>query len=209
MSGTEATSTSSISARAGRTFGYRLALRATGPLVLQGDRGYSVKSLAGQASYYYSQPFYQVRGNVSLDGQSIEVTGKAWLDREWSSQPLASDQTGWDWFSLHLDSGEKVMAFRLRDGGGGFTSANWIAADGTTSPIGSGDILLEPLRTADIDGKRIPVEWRVRIPSRGLDIGTKALNDRSWMATSTPYWEGPIEFDGTVSGRGYLEMTGY
>ena len=28
------------------------------------------------------------------------------MDREWSSQPLAPDQTGWDWFSLHLTSGE-------------------------------------------------------------------------------------------------------
>lgn len=193
----------------GQDFGYRLALEATGPLVLQGDRGYSVKSSSGQASYYYSQPFYQVKGSVVLDGKSTEVSGKAWLDREWSSQPLASDQTGWDWFSLHLDSGEKVMAFRLRDGGGGFTSANWIAADGTTSPIDAGDILVEPLRLADIEGKRIPVEWRIRIASRGLDIGTNALNDHSWMATSTPYWEGPIKFDGTVSGRGYLEMTGY
>ncbi|RWX20817.1 lipocalin family protein, partial [Rhizobium leguminosarum] len=30
-----------------------------------------------------------------------------------------------------------------------------------------------------------------------------------WMATSTPYWEGPINFTGSTSGVGYLEMTGY
>ena len=193
----------------GKDFAYRLTLQAKGPLVLQGDQGYSVKSLAGQASHYYSQPFYAVRGTVTIDGQSVEVTGKAWLDREWSSQPLASDQTGWDWFSLHLDSGEKVMAFRLRDSGGGYTSANWIAADGHASPLAAGEVLFEPLRTADVGGKAIPVEWRVRIPSRGLDIRTRALNSQAWMATTTPYWEGPIEFDGSTSGHGYLEMTGY
>lgn len=193
----------------GKDFSYDLALTALAPLTLQGDHGYSVKSLAGQASYYYSQPFYAVTGRVEIDGQSVEVKGKAWLDREWSSQPLAADQTGWDWFSLHLDSGEKVMAFRLRDSGDGYTSANWISADGTPSPLASGDVSFEPLRSADVNGKSIPVEWRVRIPSRGLDIKTKALNDQAWMATSTPYWEGPIEFDGSTSGRGYLEMTGY
>jgi predicted secreted hydrolase len=29
------------------------------------------------------------------------------------------------------------------------------------------------------------------------------------MATLFPYWEGPISFTGTMSGKGYLEMTGY
>ncbi|WP_438755012.1 lipocalin-like domain-containing protein [Pararhizobium sp. O133] len=190
-------------------FAYDLTLDAEGPLVLQGDQGFSVKSAAGQASHYYSQPFYEVRGRIELDGKPHEVTGKAWLDREWSSQPLATDQTGWDWFSLHLASGEKVMAFRLRDKGQGYISANWIGADGEASLLNSQDVSLEPLRTAEVDGRSIPVEWRVRIASRGLDIRVKALNDQAWMATSTPYWEGPIEIDGSTSGQGYLEMTGY
>lgn len=193
----------------GNDFAYQLKLEADGPLVLQGDEGYSVKSLAGQASYYYSQPFYQVRGTVTLNGKPLEVSGKAWLDREWSSQPLGADQTGWDWFSLHLASGEKVMAFRLRDSGSGYTSANWISVDGKTSVIASKDISFEPLRMANVNGRMIPVEWRVRVPSRGLDIRTKPLNDQAWMSTSTPYWEGPIAFEGSVSGEGYLEMTGY
>ncbi|MFS2041957.1 lipocalin-like domain-containing protein [Agrobacterium tumefaciens] len=193
----------------GESFRYRLKLQAHGSLVRQGDNGYSVKSAEGQASYYYSQPFYSVSGNVFLDGEAHEVTGEAWLDREWSSQPLASSQTGWDWFSLHLESGEKLMAFRLRDDKSGYTSANWISADGRASPVDPDDVSLSPLRTADINGKSIPVEWSVKIPSRGLDIKTKPLNEKAWMATSTPYWEGPIEFDGSTSGQGYLEMTGY
>ena len=83
-------------------FAYELALAADRPLVLQGDAGYSVKSERGQASYYYSQPFFARRGTLTLDGRAIPVTGQAWIDREWSSQPLAADQKGWDWFSLHL-----------------------------------------------------------------------------------------------------------
>jgi predicted secreted hydrolase len=193
----------------GQDFSYQLALTADEPLVLQGDRGYSVKSSSGQASFYYSQPFYQVQGTITLDGVPISVKGKAWLDREWSSQPLASGQTGWDWFSLHLASGEKVMAFRLRDAAGGFTSANWISADGQTQPLSPGEVSFEPLRTATVSGREIPVAWRVRIPSKGLDITTRPLNDQAWMPLSTPYWEGPIFFDGNVAGEGYLEMTGY
>ena len=193
----------------GEDFSYQLKLDAKGPLALQGDRGFSIKSLAGQASYYYSQPFYQVEGSVVLNGKPLKVSGRAWLDREWSSQPLASDQTGWDWFSLHLANGDKVMAFRLRDSRGGYTSANWISADGHTTPLAAQDVVLEPLRMAKVNGRDIPVEWRVRIPGKGLDITTRPLNEQSWMAVSTPYWEGPISFTGSTSGVGYLEMTGY
>lgn len=193
----------------GKDFSYTLELSANGPLVLQGDQGYSVKSSEGQASYYYSQPFYEVSGSVDIDGKSVRVRGKAWLDREWSSQPLAKNQTGWEWFSLHLDSGEKVMAFRLRDARGGYTSANWISPDGKPTPLPVGSLDIMPVRTARVGDKDIPVAWHVRIPARGFDVTTRPLNDQAWMATTTPYWEGPVTFEGSAKGQGYLEMTGY
>jgi predicted secreted hydrolase len=193
----------------GKDFHYALELSATGPLVLQGDRGYSVKSPEGQASYYYSQPFYGVSGSLDMAGKTVRVTGKAWLDREWSSQPLAADQTGWDWFSLHLDSGEKVVAFRLRDGSGGYTSANWIARDGTPTVLPHGSLEISPVRSARVENRDVPVAWHIRIPERDFDVTTSPLNDQSWMKTTTPYWEGPITFEGSVKGQGYLEMTGY
>ena len=73
----------------GPQFAYDLHLTSSRPLVLQGDNGYSRKSDQGQASYYYSQPFFTAAGNVTLDGTTYQVSGPAWLDREWSSQPLA------------------------------------------------------------------------------------------------------------------------
>lgn len=193
----------------GPDFDYSLNLEATGPLVLQGDRGFSVKSANGQASYYYSQPFYRVSGGITVSGTPVKVSGKAWLDREWSSQPLANNQSGWDWFSLHLDTGDKVMAFRLRDDKEGYISATWIAADGKTTALSSDAVQLEPVRRAKVNGRAMPVVWRIRIPEKSLDIKTQPLNDQSWMATSTPYWEGPITFTGSKTGVGYLEMTGY
>ncbi|AXV18324.1 iron ABC transporter permease (plasmid) [Neorhizobium sp. SOG26] len=194
---------------AGDAFSYQLTLETSTPPVPQGDRGYSVKSEAGQASHYYSQPFYQIKGALVVGGKPVAITGKGWLDREWSSQPLAADQEGWDWFSLHLDSGDKLMAFRLRDAAGGFISANWIKADGETEMIDTESVSLEPLRTAKVNGRPVPVEWRIQVPAKRVDITTHALNDQSWMGTSTPYWEGPIRFGGSHSGVGYLEMTGY
>lgn len=207
--GEDALSSVQLTAR-GRDFAYDLALDATGPLIFQGDAGYSVKSAEGQASYYYSQPFYEVAGTLSLPEGDVEVTGTAWLDREWSSQPLSETQTGWDWFSLNFDGGAKLMGFGLRSSDGGhFTSATWITETGETRPYGDGALRLTPLETADVAGRDIPVRWRVELPEEGLDITTEPLNPQAWMGTLFPYWEGPITLSGSHPGRGYLEMTGY
>jgi predicted secreted hydrolase len=179
-------------------------------LVLEGDAGYSKKSERGQASYYYSQPYFKASGSMHFDDKPVEVSGVAWMDREWSSQPLASDQTGWDWFSLHLASGEKLMLFRLRQTDGqNFFSGNWIGLDGRSSQIAAADIAITPTATTAIGDRRLPTTWRVAIAARGLEIETTPLNAKSWMRTSFPYWEGPIQFAGSHRGVGYLEMTGY
>jgi predicted secreted hydrolase len=194
----------------GADFNYALRLEADRSLVLQGEGGYSKKSDRGQASYYFSQPYFKASGTLTLDGKPIQVSGQAWLDREWSSQPLASDQTGWDWFSLHLNSGEKLMLFRLRQtDGNNYFSGNWITPDGKSAQIGSADIAMTPKASTNIEGRKIPTAWNIAILSRGIQLETAPLNERSWMATSFAYWEGPISFRGSHSGVGYLEMTGY
>ncbi len=194
----------------GADFAYALRLDADRPLVLQGDAGYSRKSERGQASYYYSQPFFKATGRLTIDDKPVEVTGQAWMDREWSSQPLASDQSGWDWFSLHLNSGEKLMLFRLRQSdGNNYCSGNWILSDGKTEQIASAEISMTPGGLTGIEGRKLPTTWRIAIPRLGLTIDCVPLNAKSWMGTSFPYWEGPISFAGSHHGVGYLEMTGY
>ena len=194
----------------GADFEYELRLDADRALVLQGDGGYSRKSEREQASYYYSQPFFKVTGRVTIDDKTVEVGGQAWIDREWSSQPLASDQPGWDWLSLHLNSGEKLMLYRMRQTDGkNYASGNWILPDGMARQIASADIMMTPKSWTQIAQRKLPTTWQIAIASVGLDIECVPLNPRSWMATSVPYWEGPISFAGSHSGVGYLELTGY
>ncbi|PTX56149.1 putative secreted hydrolase [Litoreibacter ponti] len=195
---------------AGPDFAYDVSLNAQGPLVFHGDRGYSVKSAQGQASYYYSQPFFALDGTLTLPEGDVAVTGQAWLDREWSSQPLSEDQTGWDWFSLSFDDGDKLMGFRLRQRDGSFfTSGTWIAADGTTTAMGDGEIEAEPLETARVEGRDVPVRWRLRVPARDVEVEVAAINEQAWMGLAISYWEGPVTVRGSHDGIGYLEMTGY
>ncbi|MCA8881202.1 MAG: iron ABC transporter permease [Rhodobacteraceae bacterium] len=194
----------------GTDFAYDLSLVTEAPLVLHGAGGYSLKSPRGQASLYYSQPGYRVEGRIVLPSGPVDVTGLAWLDREWSSQPLGDGQHGWDWFALHFDGGAALMVYRLRDDSGpDFTPATWIDADGSSRPLPEGAVRLTPLTETPVAGHRLPTEWRLEWPDGGLDVIARALNPRAWMATDISYWEGPVQVTGSHTGVGYLEMTGY
>lgn len=194
----------------GAEFAYSMTLSAQGPLIFQGDQGFSVKSEQGQASYYYSQPFFAIEGTLTLPEGDVDVSGEAWLDREWSSQPLADNQTGWDWFSLSFDGGEKMMGFRLRQTDGAhFTAGTWISPLGQSEAFPDGVFRAEPLHTTEVGERDIPTAWRVSVPQKGVDVTVTALNPHAWMDVSVPYWEGPVVVTGSHPGRGYLEMTGY
>ena len=195
-----------------------LGLEATGELALNGIDGYSQKSAQGQASYYYSQPHIKVRGVVTDGDQEIELNGQGWLDREWSSQALAENQQGWDWFSLHLDDGHKLMVYQLRhDDGEHWVSGNWISPHGGSQLLGHSAINLGSTRigtvvTADNESLELPLEWRLSLPDHQRSWQIRPLYDQQWMGTSIPYWEGAVlveDEQGNPAGVGYMELTGY
>ena len=66
----------------------RCASTPTSALVLQGDAGYSRKSERGQASYYFSQPFFKATGSITIDDKPVEVT-RTGLDGPGMEQPAA------------------------------------------------------------------------------------------------------------------------
>jgi len=202
-----------VSARQDR-FAIDLRLEATGPLVLQGESGFSRKHADGGGSYYYSQPFLTVSGTLLLDGNTVPVRGQGWLDREWSSQFLQPDQVGWDWFALHLDSGEKLMLFQLRQRGGrgNFRHGVLISPTGDKRLLESTLIDLEVIGKTDVRGRRLPLHWHIDLPEIGRTLEVEALHPEQWMDVDFPYWEGVISARGAgpgSSGRGYLELTGY
>src|SRR6516165_723509 len=161
----------------GNDFDYTLRLEADRGLVLQGERGYSRKTASEQASYYYSQPFFTATGRLSIDGLAFDVTGLAWMDREWSSQPLAADQTGWDWLALHFDSGEKLMLFRMRQtDGNNYVSGNWILPDGATRRLAPDEIGMKPTKMIEIGEHKLPGRWYITSASLKLVIECAPVN---------------------------------
>ncbi|MCY9825648.1 lipocalin-like domain-containing protein [Vibrio chagasii] len=194
-------------------FGYSLTLTSDAPYQKQGAQGYSTKSSDGKvASYYYSQPFIDVSGNVTIDGVTHQVSGKGWIDREWSSQFLLDSQQGWDWFALRLSDETSLVVFQLRNSATGeasYAHARLMQQNGSGTAISQQDITLTATKQTVIDGRDYPTEWLVSIPSQQIELTVSALNPKAKMPLSVPYWEGPISIKGTHSGTGYMELTGY
>ncbi|MDX1381099.1 MAG: lipocalin-like domain-containing protein [Xanthomonadales bacterium] len=199
-------------------FALRLRLDSDRPLVLQGEGGFSQKHPAGGGSHYYSQPFLQARGELVVDGAPIPVTGQAWLDREWSSQFLQPGQAGWDWFALHLDSGEKLMLFRLRQRAEAGHAADpylhgaLIAPDGTKRTLDPAGLSFRVLEETAVAGRRLPLRWRIDLPEIDRSLTVEALHPDQWLDLDYPYWEGVVTVTGDGPGSrgvGYLELTGY
>jgi predicted secreted hydrolase len=200
-------------------FALDVALTAAKPPVLNGIDGLSQKSAEpGNASYYYSITRWQTEGSLRIGEDAFRVSGLSWLDREWSSSALASDQLGWDWFALQLSDGSELMFYNLRklDGSQDEHSAGtWISVDGTSTHIDRDDMDIEVIDTWDSpEGGRYPSAWVLRVPDRGLSLEIRPVMADQELFTTVRYWEGAVDVQGQrhgspVEGRGYVELTGY
>ena len=203
----------------GAGFGFDLTLETTQPVLLQGIGGLSRKGpRPEQSSRYYSQPQLAVGGTLSVDGASMPVTGRAWLDHEWSDAFLDADAVGWDWIGMNLDDGSALTAFRLRrrDGSALYAGGGYRRPGEAARNFGPSEVTFEALRrwTSGASKATYPVEWTVDTPVGRYTV--KALLDSqeldSRASTGAIYWEGLsdlFEASGQRVGGGYLEMTGY
>ena len=188
------------------------------PIVLQGDQGLSQKSSEpGNASYYYSSTRMQTSGTITINNTLHQVKGLSWLDREWSTSALGKHQSGWDWFSLQLNTGEELMFYRIRDKAGNsdkHSQGKWIDDSGNSTALDSSDVILEALDYwQPSTGKSYPISWRMTLPKRNKEMIIKAAINDQLMRTTFEYWEGAVNVYNTglnsLAGKGYLEMTGY
>ena len=201
-----------------RDFALELAFRATQPVLPQGSRGMSRKGpRPEQASYYYSMPHLDVAGTLTIATRALPVTGKAWLDHEWSSEYLADEARGWDWTGINLDDGGALMAFRIRDRAGG---AYWAGgshrdASGRLVVFEPADVAFEPLRRWRSPRSNLEFPVAMRVVAGDFDLTLEPLMDDQELdaraSVGTIYWEGAVRASraGRVIGSGYLELTGY
>ncbi len=199
-------------------FGLQFTLQPTQKPLLQDQNGFSRKGpKPEQASYYYSEPHLQVSGTVFRNGKPMNVTGRAWLDHEWSTAYLDPEADGWDWVGANLDDGSALMAFQIRakQGGKVWSYAALRDASGNMTLFDSDQVEFTPVRTWQSPHTEAvyPVEMRIRTGDVEWHL-MPLLDDQELDArqsTATVYWEGAVTLtrNKQSAGRGYLELTGY
>ena len=200
-------------------FTLRLKLDSAKPPVIHGRNGISQKAGGeGKASHYVSLTRIRASGSLELEGANHTLAGDAWMDHEFFTHQLEANQTGWDWFSIQLENDTEIMIARIRRFDGStdpFSHATLIDAAGKARHLDASEFTIAPRDwwPSQATRARYPVAWRIEIPvwRLTLDATTPMRHQElvSRSAASPTYWEGAMDFRGTVNGRGYLEMTGY
>lgn len=197
-----------------------LQLTAQKPVVAHGDQGLSPKSdVPGSASYYLSFTRMTTTGALRNGDESFQVEGLSWFDHEWSTSALGELAVGWDWFSLQLDDGSDLMLFQIRNQDGSLepvSSGTYVDQAGHVQTLELEDFSVEVLGdwTSGESGIEYPAEWRLRVPTLGLELHLNPLLNDQEVNLSTIYWEGAVRVEGSLlgrplHGRGFVELTGY
>ena len=197
-----------------------LTLTTTKPIVLHGENGYSRKSEESPliASVYFSYTNLNTEGTITVVNRTFRVRGKSWFDREFSSRGLSEKQAGWDWFALKLDDNREVMLYLLRNRDGSInklSSGTFIYSNGSYRHLTRKDFSVTATKyyRSRKTGARYPSQWKIDIPSENIQLRlTPLLEDQELVtpySTFNFYWEGVCVVEGTLSGRAYVEMTGY
>jgi predicted secreted hydrolase len=209
----------------GEQFQIAFKMKSEKPPAVHGENGVSQKAEgAGRASHYFSQTRLDTTGTVVLDAKPYAVTGLCWMDHEFFTHQLTTDQVGWNWFSIQLEDKTELMLYILRRKDGTtdpYSAGTYVDAAGKTTHLRSADF---SLAAEDIAWKSpatrasYPIKWRVAVPKLGILLEAKTKLQQQELTGSTKlapsYWEGAMDFSGTrnatpIRGAGYLEMTGY
>jgi predicted secreted hydrolase len=198
-------------------FQFEFTLRSRKPPVIHGENGVSQKAAgAGKASHYISLPRLETEGTITIGERRLAVQGLAWMDHEFFTHQLTSEQTGWDWMSLQFDDGSELMLYQLRRKDGSrdpYSGGTVIDAQGRARHLKAAEIRMTPVRwwESAATKARYPVAWQVS--AAGLELRVETMLDGQELVSrnrfSPSYWEGAVRTTGSRSGYGYLEMTGY
>ena len=207
------------------SFALDLILRPQKPPVIHGETGVRLKSAGtGRASHYFSETRLSASGSITAASRHYPVTGLAWMDHEFFTNQLESNQAGWDWLSVQLDDRTELMLFRIRRKDGTidpFSAGTFVDERGHSTHLNSQDFELAPageVWTSPKTGAHYPIRWKIRVASLGINLEvTTELPSQELVSSakvSPSYWEGATKVRGSrnsadLRGVGYLEMTGY
>jgi predicted secreted hydrolase len=196
-----------------------LKLEPAKPLVVFGENGVSRKGVTqSAASHYLTFPRLKTTGSLKLGSETLEVSGEAWMDHEFSSSQLDEGQVGWDWAALQFHDGTEMMVYRMRRADGSTDAASRLvtmAKDGTQRVLKADAFSWKELTQwkSPRSEAEYPIEVEVAFEDRSYRLRPLIKDqEQGGDITGLPYWEGACDIldgSGKVVGRAFLELAGY
>lgn len=177
----------------------------------------------GGFSYYYSYTRMALTGTLIDHGQSLNITGEAWMDHQWGNF-ISLGGGGWDWFSIQLDNDTEMMIYLLRDAVGHITTTytGYILPNGREQLLPASALHVTVLNhwKSPVTGANYPSGWQIALHApqlqASLTLQPELKNQELvvYQSTGNSYWEGAVSVVGNsngsaVQGEGYVELTGY
>lgn len=204
--------------------GYTLRVDVQGlkPATLHNGNGIINFGIGG-FSYYYSRTRMALTGTLVDHGQSLKVTGVAWMDHQWGNF-ISLGGGGWDWFSAQLSNNTELMIYLLRDALGNITSTyiGYILPNAQEQLLPASALHVNVLHhwKSPVTGANYPSGWQLDINApqlqASLTLQPELKNQELvvYQSTGNSYWEGAVSIQGhslgmSISGEGYVELTGY
>jgi len=197
------------------------------PRVLFGEPGSSV-SIKGDEpdarSYYITYTRLATNGTLTIDDQTIPVSGEAWMDHEISSNQVGAEIKGWDWTCIQFKDGRELKAYRLRTENTQISPHSrliWIDQTNTLTyrKPDAYEWIEDGYWTSPETGARYPnrVILQTKDPQtqqtvRYSIIPLYAAQEMTDTISDIQYWEGACTVEdaaGRTVGNAYLELTGY
>ena len=191
---------------------FHLQLHSQQQPLLEAGTGYV--NLNTKNTYYYSLTNLKAQGKLFLNNKKIPVTGKVWMDHQWSNSAESLDQ--WIWFSLQLDNNTEIVCFEFNDHKKKTFLASMIDPSNTSSHTDT--LSFTPLGKpwkSKTTGTSYPLSWKIKIPAFNAQLEAKPLlTNQELLFANINYWEGPLSITGTISGKkvkgqGFLELVGF
>lgn len=187
------------------------------PPVVLGEQGVSRKGAdPAAASHYLTLPRLATTGRMVGPGTATSLSGRSWMDHEFSSCQMSPDQVGWDWAGIQLRDGRSLVVYRLRQADGSqdpWSELTELAHDGRITRI-TRAFRLDGGPWRSPAGTVYPLPLRLRAWGETWRLEPLVANQelRTRLGAAITYWEGACRVrdgSGAEVGDAYVELTGY
>jgi len=157
-----------------------------------------------ETTLYYSYTHMPTTADLTLNGQTIHLSGNTWFDKQGGTYSIINPKCHWEWFSLRFFDEEEVMLFTFPHNNPPYFDGTYIKNDGTYQRLN--DYEIKRKRTTEFIGLKWSAEWEVNLKIKGGEYKLVPLQEGH---INFAYFEEVIKIldkEDNLVGYGYAEL---